>query len=332
VRRVPVAPELLGPPDVSVCSCAETLELCPKSGRVRKPLQYRFQDEAGEWHGGFTVSDPMGRSTAGTCSTSRTSQVCLDGVRGPGDDRQHGHSIPPWIAGTATSSNERSAPSPSSRKDQRSNRRGHGGRPGSRSLITVAAKMLRLDLPKTKADLERGLSEFVLDCTACVQGPLGPGREHVGPWEVGHRFPARAETLLRWRPSDTSGARTGTRSLAQSRAARVRRLGWPGTNLLDHGAWSRRNHERRSHPQSGTRVIQPHRICGDQVHRDRDYRPCHPGLPCLVHRPGLQVSAQVNPARKSHLEARAISFSEFSEIRLSGSEPSWAAWSHPWFS
>jgi len=33
--------------------------------------------------------------------------------------------------------------------------------------VTVAAKMLRLELPKTKAELERGLSEFVLDCTAC---------------------------------------------------------------------------------------------------------------------------------------------------------------------
>src|SRR5215211_5962145 len=29
---------------------------------------------------------------------------------------------------------------------------------------TVAAKMLRLELLKTKADLERGLSEFVLNC------------------------------------------------------------------------------------------------------------------------------------------------------------------------
>ena len=34
-------------------------------------------------------------------------------------------------------------------------------------LVTFAAKMVRLELLKTKADLERGLSEFVLDCTAC---------------------------------------------------------------------------------------------------------------------------------------------------------------------
>ena len=37
----------------------------------------------------------------------------------------------------------------------------------SRSPVTVATKMLRLELLKTKAELERGLSEFVLDCTAC---------------------------------------------------------------------------------------------------------------------------------------------------------------------
>jgi hypothetical protein len=34
-------------------------------------------------------------------------------------------------------------------------------------LVTVAAKMLRLELLKTKAELERGLSDFVLNCTAC---------------------------------------------------------------------------------------------------------------------------------------------------------------------
>jgi hypothetical protein len=33
--------------------------------------------------------------------------------------------------------------------------------------VTIAAKMLRLELLKTKAELERGLGEFVLDCTAC---------------------------------------------------------------------------------------------------------------------------------------------------------------------
>jgi hypothetical protein len=33
--------------------------------------------------------------------------------------------------------------------------------------VTVAAKMLRLELLKVKAELERNLSELVLDCTAC---------------------------------------------------------------------------------------------------------------------------------------------------------------------
>jgi hypothetical protein len=33
--------------------------------------------------------------------------------------------------------------------------------------VTVAAKMLRLELLKTKAELERGLEEFSLTCTDC---------------------------------------------------------------------------------------------------------------------------------------------------------------------
>jgi hypothetical protein len=33
--------------------------------------------------------------------------------------------------------------------------------------VTLAAKMLRLELLKTKAELERGLAEFSLTCTDC---------------------------------------------------------------------------------------------------------------------------------------------------------------------
>ncbi len=57
--------------------------------------------------------------------------------------------------------------------------------------VTVAAKMLRLELLKTKAELERGLSEFVLDCTACgmeVHWVRGISMTDPGHW--GHRFPA----------------------------------------------------------------------------------------------------------------------------------------------
>src|SRR5215211_2292486 len=67
-----------------------------------------------------------------------------------------------------------------------------------------------------------------------------------------------------------------------------------GMNRLEHGAWSRRSYDRRTHAQSRTRVIRSRRIRGDQVHRDRDHRPCHPGLPGLVHRPGLRLSSMVD--------------------------------------
>jgi hypothetical protein len=57
--------------------------------------------------------------------------------------------------------------------------------------IPVGAKMLRLELLKTKAELERSLSELVLDCTACgmvvhwVQGV-----SVADPGHRGHRHPA----------------------------------------------------------------------------------------------------------------------------------------------
>ncbi len=57
--------------------------------------------------------------------------------------------------------------------------------------VTIAAKMVRIGLLKTKAELERGLSEFVLDCTACgqeVHWVQGISVSDLGHW--GHRFPA----------------------------------------------------------------------------------------------------------------------------------------------
>ena len=62
---------------------------------------------------------------------------------------------------------------------------------GADHPVVVAAKMLRLELLKTKAELERGLSDFVLDCTACgqeVHWVQGIGMADPGHW--GHRFPA----------------------------------------------------------------------------------------------------------------------------------------------
>src|SRR5262245_10492936 len=64
-------------------------------------------------------------------------------------------------------------------------------RTSGRSPVTVRAKMLRLELLKTKAELERGLSEFVLDCTACgmdVHWVQGISMADPGHW--GHRLPA----------------------------------------------------------------------------------------------------------------------------------------------
>ena len=62
------------------------------------------------------------------------------------------------------------------------------------TLITqsrVAAKMLRLELLKTKADLERGLSEFVLNCTACgMELYWGQGTNMSDPGHLGARRPA----------------------------------------------------------------------------------------------------------------------------------------------
>src|SRR5262245_18146735 len=48
--------------------------------------------------------------------------------------------------------------------------------------VTVAAKLM-LELLKTKAELEWGSSEFVLDCTACRPGGAlgGPSRQLVEP-------------------------------------------------------------------------------------------------------------------------------------------------------
>jgi hypothetical protein len=57
--------------------------------------------------------------------------------------------------------------------------------------IVVHAKMLRLELLKVKADLERELATWVLDCTACgleVHWVQGVSMDEPGHW--GHRFPA----------------------------------------------------------------------------------------------------------------------------------------------
>jgi hypothetical protein len=57
--------------------------------------------------------------------------------------------------------------------------------------IPVGAKMLRLELLKTKAELERSLSELVLDCTACgMEVHWVQGVSVADPGHRGHRHPA----------------------------------------------------------------------------------------------------------------------------------------------
>lgn len=56
--------------------------------------------------------------------------------------------------------------------------------------VTVQAKMLRLELIKVKADLERDLGQLVLDCSSCgqtVHWVVGLG---VSPGHWAHREPA----------------------------------------------------------------------------------------------------------------------------------------------
>ena len=62
---------------------------------------------------------------------------------------------------------------------------------GASDPMVVHAKMLRLELLKVKADLERELATWVLDCTACgmeVHWVQGISVADPGHW--GHRLPA----------------------------------------------------------------------------------------------------------------------------------------------
>jgi len=64
------------------------------------------------------------------------------------------------------------------------------GPPSRDEPVTVQAKMLRLELRKAKADLERELAQLVLDCSACgrlVHRVVGLG---VTPGHWAHREPA----------------------------------------------------------------------------------------------------------------------------------------------
>ena len=57
--------------------------------------------------------------------------------------------------------------------------------------VTVHAKMLRLELLKVKADLDRELAAWVLDCKACgMEFHWVQGVSMADPGHWGHRRPA----------------------------------------------------------------------------------------------------------------------------------------------
>ncbi len=63
--------------------------------------------------------------------------------------------------------------------------------------IPVGAKMLRLELLKTKAELERSLSELVLDCTACgMEAHWVQGVSVADPGHRGIGIPRRPGTMV----------------------------------------------------------------------------------------------------------------------------------------
>jgi hypothetical protein len=62
--------------------------------------------------------------------------------------------------------------------------------------IPVGAKMLRLELLKTKAELERSLSELVLDCRLRNGGALVQGVSVADPGHRGIGIPRRPGTMV----------------------------------------------------------------------------------------------------------------------------------------
>ena len=56
--------------------------------------------------------------------------------------------------------------------------------------VTVHAKMLRLELLKVKANLERELEDFVLDCSKCGRDVHWVSGLGVSPGQWAHREPA----------------------------------------------------------------------------------------------------------------------------------------------
>ena len=73
--------------------------------------------------------------------------------------------------------------------------------------LTVAAKQVRLERLKVKADLERELAQLVLKCTACgqeVHWVQGISMSHLGHW--GHRSQRHMES--QWCRSSTAFAQS----------------------------------------------------------------------------------------------------------------------------
>jgi hypothetical protein len=99
-------------------------------------------------------------------------------------------SISQWPGGNATSSKGPSTPSPSRLPRPTSSSDEAKAAGGGDHPVTVHAKMLRLELLKVKADLERELEDFSLNCSKCgldVHWVSGLG---VSPGHWAHREPA----------------------------------------------------------------------------------------------------------------------------------------------
>lgn len=128
--------------------------------------------------------------------------------------------------------------------------------------VTIAATMLRLELLKTKAELDRGLSEFVLDCTACgmemhwVQG-ISVGDQSTG----GSGFPRRTES--RW--SDPHNYDSG----GCSRDSRVARRAEHGARTSRHSLSCGPVCEPRSSSRARVGTASPPMSTGRTRHRSR---------------------------------------------------------------
>ena len=97
---------------------------------------------------------------------------------------------------SATSSSTPSAPCrPAAKADELVDEAKAAG--GGNHPVTVHAKMLRLELLRVKADLERELETWVLGCTKCGLDVHWVSGLRIAPGHWAHRKPASRQGLER---------------------------------------------------------------------------------------------------------------------------------------